>query len=57
MYIVLWFVRSNSIHDYLLLYLLLLLKTAYIGRLYKVGLMRKELDYPDLISFGFDNKL
>jgi hypothetical protein len=55
--VVLYFVQANSVHYSRLLVTLLLLKTAYVKRLNQVGLIRRELDYLDIVYFSCNNKV
>jgi hypothetical protein len=45
--------RTNRIYNYRLLIFFLLLKAAYVCRLNKIGLIRKEFDYPDIVYLSF----
>jgi hypothetical protein len=45
--------RTNRIYNYKLLISFLLLKAAYVCRLNKIGLIKKEFDYLNMIYFSF----
>jgi hypothetical protein len=55
--IILGLIRLNSVYDRKLLISFLLPKTAYVSRLNQIGLMRQELDNPNIIYFRLNNKI
>jgi hypothetical protein len=51
------FKRANCIHNSSLLLSLPLPETANTSRLDEMGLMRRELNDPNMVHFGFENEL
>jgi hypothetical protein len=49
--------RTNRIYNHRLLISLLLPKTAYVYRLNKIGLIKREFNHLDIIYLSFQNKL
>jgi hypothetical protein len=49
--------RTNRIYNYKLLISLLLPKTAYVYRLNKISLIKREFNYLNIIYLSFQNKL